>query len=228
MPLAETRIHPGTIAAQDGIRGDKRLKHRLHSPGIQLFQLEVSQVASSVLHHHHRDVIRPCASGTAFAATMASQAGQSALSFERFQKEGLIDLDDTLLPYCLVAGHGLQEAVAPQKGGVFTDPTAQRRLPDSQTVDECLGVVLPALGLAQSGHGRLGEHGTGAQTLLAAITAQPARPAPGSQLCGLSLAVRATLTYGELSGQRGDGVRGGEFLLCETTLTRSERWEEGQ
>ncbi|AHX68152.1 hypothetical protein V429_04450 [Aeromonas hydrophila pc104A] len=141
-------IHPGTIAAQDGIRGNKRLKHRLHRPGIQLFQLEVSQVACPVLHHHHRDVIRPCASGTAFTSTMAGRAGQSALSFERFQEEGLIDLDDALFPYRLVAGHGLQEAVAPQEGGVFTDPTAQRRLPDGQAVDEGLCIVFPALWLA--------------------------------------------------------------------------------
>ncbi|OFC46218.1 hypothetical protein BA188_01980 [Aeromonas hydrophila] len=228
LPLAETRIHPGTIAAQDGIRGDKWLKHRLDRYGIQPFQLEVSQVACSVLYHHHRDVIRPCASGTAFAATMAGQAGQSALSFERLQEEGLIDLDDTLFPYRLVTGHGLQEAVTPQKGGVFTNPAAHCRLPDGQAVDEGLCIVFPALWLAKSGERRVGEHGAGAQALLAAITAQPARPAPGSQLCGLGLAVRATLAFGELSCQRGDGVRGGEFMLRETTLTQSEQWEEGQ
>ncbi len=220
--LAETRIHPGTIATQDGIRGDKRLKHCLHRPGIQLFQLEVSQVACSVLHHHHRDVIRSCASGTAFTSTMAGRAGQSALSFERLQEGGLIDLDDTLFPYRLVASHGLQEAVTPQKGGVFTDPTAERRLPDGQTVDEGLCIIFPALWLAKSGERRVGENGTGEQALLAAITAQPSRPAPGGQLCGLGLAVRAAMACGKLSGQRGDGVRSGEFLLCETTLTQSE------
>ena len=75
--------------------------------------------------------------------------------------------------------------------------------------------------------GVLVRTGTGAQTLLAAITAQPERPAPGSQLwAGLSLAVRAALACGELSGQRGDGVRVVEFMLRETTLTQSERWEE--
>ena len=86
LPLAETRIHPGTIAAQDGIRGDKRLKHCLHRPGIQPFQLEVSRVACSVLHHHHRDVIRSCASGTAFTATMAGRAG-TALSLNDSKKK---------------------------------------------------------------------------------------------------------------------------------------------
>ena len=86
----------------------------------------------------------------------------------------------------------------------------------------------PALWLAKSGERRVGENGTGAQTLLAAITAQPSRPAPGSQQCGRGLAVRAALACGQLSGQRGDGVRGGEFLLRETTLTQSEQWEEGQ
>ncbi|OCY01163.1 hypothetical protein A9X69_20155 [Aeromonas hydrophila] len=228
LPLAETGIHPGTIAAQDGIRGDKRLKHCLHRPDIQLFQLKIGQVACSVLHHHHRDVIRPCASGTALTSTMAGRAGQSAQSFERRQEEGLIDLDNTLFPYRLVASHGLQEAVAPQKGGVFTDLAVERRLPDGQTLDEGLCIVFPALWLAKSGERRVSENGTGAQTLLAAITAQPSRPDPGSQLCGRGLAVRAALACGKLSGQRGDGVRGGEFMLRETTLTQSEQWEEGQ
>ena len=99
------------------------------------------------------------------------------MPFKRLQEEGLIDLDDTLFPCRLVARHGFQEAVTPQKGGVFTDPAVERRLPDGQTVDEGLCIVFPALWLAKSGERRVGENGTGAQTLLAAITAQPARPA---------------------------------------------------
>ncbi|MNP17581.1 hypothetical protein D3C76_1100180 [compost metagenome] len=53
--------------------------------------------------------------------------------------------------------HGFQEAVTPQEGGVFADSAAEGRLSDGKPFDEGLGVVLPALGLAQFGHGRLGE-----------------------------------------------------------------------
>ncbi|MNC36430.1 hypothetical protein D3C75_849520 [compost metagenome] len=157
-------------------------------------------VTSPVLNHHHRDVIRPCASGTAFAPTMAGRAGQTTLPFKRLQEEGLIDLDDTLFPCRLVARHGFQEAVTPQKGGVFTDPAADGSLSHGQPVDEGLGIVFPALCLAKSGQRRLGENGAGTQTLLAAIATQPSTPAPGSQLRGLGLAVRATLARGELGG----------------------------
>jgi hypothetical protein len=148
------------------------------------------------------------------------------LPFKRLQEEGLIDLDDTLFPYRLVARHGFQGAVTPQKGGVFTDSAADGSLSDGQPVDEGLGIVFPALCLAKSGQRRLGENGTGAQTLLAAIATQSSTPAPGSQLRGLGLAVRATLARGELGGQRGDGVRGSEFMLRESTLAQGELWEE--
>jgi hypothetical protein len=148
------------------------------------------------------------------------------LSFKRLQEESLINLDDTPFPCRLVIRHGFQEAVTPQEGGVFTDPAADGSLSDGQTVDESLGVVFPALCLAKSGQRRLGENGTGAQTLLAAITTQPSTPTPGSQLRSLGLAVRATLARGKLGGQRGDGVRGSEFMLRESTLAQGELWEE--
>jgi hypothetical protein len=185
-------------------------------------------VTSPVLNHHHRDVIRPCASGTAFAPTVAGRAGQTTLPFKRLQEEGLINLDDTPFPCRLVTRHGFQEAVTPQEGGIFTDSAADGSLSDGQTVDESLGVVFPALCLAKSGQRRLGENGTGAQTLLAAITTQPSTPTPGSQLRSLGLTVRATSTSGELSGQRGDWVRGSEFMLREATLAHGELWKERQ
>ncbi|MNF89546.1 hypothetical protein D3C84_720750 [compost metagenome] len=185
-------------------------------------------MASSVLHHHHWDVIRSGATGAAFATTAAGRTGQSTLPLERFQEEGFIDLDDTLFPCRLMGCHGFQEAVTPQEGGVFADPAAEGSLSDGKPVDECLGVVLPALGLAQSGHGRLGQDGTGALTLFAAITAQPSAPAPGGQLRGLGLTVGATSASRTLNGQRGDGMGGREFMLRETTLAQGELWEERQ
>ncbi|MNF92921.1 hypothetical protein D3C84_755810 [compost metagenome] len=118
--------------------------------------------------------------------------------------------------------------MTPQEGGVFADPAATRGLPDGEPFDECLGVVLPALGLAQSGHGRLGQDGTGAQAQLAAITAQSSAPAPRGQLGGLGLTVGATAASWQLGDQRGDGVRSSEFMLRKTTLAQGEQWEERQ
>jgi hypothetical protein len=54
-----------------------------------------------------------------------------------------------------VVRHGLQEAVTPQKGGVFADPTADGSLSDGKPFDESLRVVFPALGFAQLGQGVL-------------------------------------------------------------------------
>ena len=50
--------------------------------------------------------------------------------------------------------HRAQEAVTPEERGVFADPTAPRGLADSQSFDECLRVVFPALGFAQPGTGQ--------------------------------------------------------------------------
>ena len=49
------------------------------------------------------------------------------------------------------------------------------RLTDGEPIDESLGIVFSALGLAQSGH----EDRTGAQTLFAAVATQSSDPTPG-------------------------------------------------
>ena len=158
LPLAETCVHPSSIAAKHRIGAMSGCNTSLTVRASSLsLQLEVGQVACSVLHHHHRDVIRSCATGAAFATTATGRAGQSALPFKRRQEEGFIHLDNALFPRCLMGRHGLQEAVTPQEGGVFADPAAKRGLPDGEPFNERLGVVLPALGLAQSGHGGVGE-----------------------------------------------------------------------
>lgn len=77
--FAETGIHPGAIATQHRIWRDKRCQNCHHRLGIHFLQLKIRMVASPVLNHHHRDVIRPCASGTAFAPTMAGGAKHVAL-----------------------------------------------------------------------------------------------------------------------------------------------------
>ncbi len=81
-----------------------------------------------------------------------------------------------------MGGHGLQEAVAPQEGGVLAHSTANGRLTDGEAVDERLGIIFPARGLAQSGQGGVGEDRTGAQTQFAAVATQSSAPTPGAKL----------------------------------------------
>ena len=152
-------------------------------------------VASPVLNHHHRDVIRPCASVRPLPHD-GGPGGQTTLPFKRLQEEGLIDLDDTLFPYRLVARHGFQGSGDATKGGVFTDSAADGSLSDGQPVDEGLGIVFPALCLAKSASGVLVRTELVRRHCFAAIATQSSTPAPGSQLRGLGLAVRATLARG--------------------------------
>jgi hypothetical protein len=68
--FAETGIHTRTIATQHCIRLHQRLQDRDDRLGIYLLQLKIRMVASTVLHHHHRDVIRPGSTGSPLATTM--------------------------------------------------------------------------------------------------------------------------------------------------------------
>jgi hypothetical protein len=80
------------------------------------------------------------------------------LSFERLKEEGFIDLDNPLFPCCLMGSHGFQETMTPQESGVLGDPTTSGRLSDGESLNESLSVLLPAVSLTQSGHGRLGQN----------------------------------------------------------------------
>ncbi len=71
--FTETGIHARAIATQHRIRRDKGLQDRDNCFGIHLFQLKICMVASTVLHHHHRDVIRPGSPGSPFTSTTPSQ-----------------------------------------------------------------------------------------------------------------------------------------------------------
>jgi hypothetical protein len=113
--------------------------------GVHLFQLKIRMMASTVLHHHHRDVIRPGSPGSSFTTAMPCRTRQSPLPLERFEEEGLVDLNDALFPCGLMGGHRTQEAVAPEEGSVFADPATQSGPTDSQSFNEGLRVVFPAL-----------------------------------------------------------------------------------
>lgn len=106
-------------------------------------------VACTVLYHHHRDVIRPGSTSSTFTTTMPCQTRQSPLPLERFKEEGPINLNDALLPGGLMGCHRAQEAVTPEERGVFADPTAPCGLADSQSFDEGLRIVFPALRFTQ-------------------------------------------------------------------------------
>ena len=106
-------------------------------------------VACTVLYYHHRDVIWPGSTSSTFTTAMTWWTRQSPLSLERFKEEGLINLNDTLFPCGLMTCHGTQEAVTPEEGGVFADPTAPRCLADGQPFNEGLRVLFPALCFAQ-------------------------------------------------------------------------------
>ena len=71
----ETGIHPRAITAENCIRRDKRPQSHLYGIGIQSLQLKICQMACSVLHHHHRDVIRPGSSGAPLTTTTAGWTG---------------------------------------------------------------------------------------------------------------------------------------------------------
>jgi hypothetical protein len=72
------------------------------------------------------------------------------------------------------------------KKAVFLQ-TPQRMAPtDGEPIDECLGIVFPALGLAQSGQAGVGEDRTGAQTLFAAVATQSSAPTLGVKWTGLA------------------------------------------
>ncbi len=73
--MAETRIDLRFVTAKHGIRCNQRHEYRLDRSGIHLIQLEIGQMPRSVLHHHHRDVICPGATGTFLATAMTSRAG---------------------------------------------------------------------------------------------------------------------------------------------------------
>ena len=148
-------------------------------------------VTSPVLNHHHRDVIWPGSTSSTFTTAMTWWTRQSPLPLERFKEEGLINLNDALFPGGLMGCHRAQEAVTPEERGVFADPTAPRSLADSQSFDEGLRVVFPALCFTQSGQGRLGQNGAGAQTQFATVAAQPPTPSPRRQLGNIGLTMGA-------------------------------------
>jgi len=147
-------------------------------------------VACPVLHHHHRNVIRSGSTGSPFTTAMPWRTRQSPLPLERFEEEGLINLNDALFPCGLMSCHRAQEAVTPEEGGIFADAATQRCLTDGQPFNEGLRVVFPALGFAQPGQGRLGEHGAGAQTQFATVAAQSPTPSPRRQLSRIGLVER--------------------------------------
>ncbi len=75
LPPTETCIHPRAIATEHRIRRNKRLEHSLDSLSIQSLQLKIRQMTRSVLHHHHRDVIRPGSSGSPLTSSPTGRTG---------------------------------------------------------------------------------------------------------------------------------------------------------
>ena len=71
--FTETGIHARAIATQHRIRRNKGLQDRDNCFGIHLYQLKICMVASTGLHHHHRDVIGPGSPGSPFTSSTPSQ-----------------------------------------------------------------------------------------------------------------------------------------------------------
>jgi hypothetical protein len=117
---------------------------------IKLLQLEVGGMPLAITHHHDRNLILARAARFAHSAPFAGCSWQLALTLKGLQKERLIDLNNARLMCSMVLGRAGQEAMAPEKSGVLANATSLGCLAHTQTVDQCLGVVFPALGIVQA------------------------------------------------------------------------------
>ena len=146
-------IHSSTVRTERRLLIDQRLEHGPYMPGVEFIQFEIGGVSFAVSNHHHRNLVLARPPGCADAAPFTRWPRQVALAFEGFEKEGLIDLDEACFMRITMLGDHAQEAMPPQEGRVLADATALRRGPDTESLDQRLGIVQPAICLARCARG---------------------------------------------------------------------------
>lgn len=62
--------------------------------GIQFVQSEIGGLTTAIPHHHDGNLVPTGSSGSSHPAPLACGPGQLPLPLERFEKEGLIGLDN--------------------------------------------------------------------------------------------------------------------------------------
>ena len=153
--------------------------------------MEAGDPVFLVAHHHHRNLVLAGSTRGPDTAAPARRPQQAALSLEGLQEKGLIGFDNAALARIAMAGNGTQKAVPPQEGRVLVDAANPRGLPERQTINQGLGLSLPAIGFAQIRKGGACQGIAGAATRAASVTPQASTPAPrGEFRCG-RLAMRA-------------------------------------
>ena len=110
---------------------------------VELFQLEVGGLATAITYHQHRYLVRRCAACQADPASLTGRPGQLTLTFEGFQKEGFVSLDDAVFLLRCMAYSQSQKTMPPAKCRVLADASGFRRTTHGQPFDQRVAVIQP-------------------------------------------------------------------------------------
>lgn len=88
-------VDRSTITAKSGLSVDQWQQGCLHMLCIQLFQLKVCGMLSTITNHLDRSLIPTCAARFADAALFVCRSWQLVLTLEGLHKERFIDLNDS-------------------------------------------------------------------------------------------------------------------------------------